>query len=237
LEAVKNADVVVANSNLTRGINAEVYGIPKGRIKVVYPGANPEDVHANESIPSFLEGHEETPMLFFPKGTKQWWNPDTCLRALQKISSDFVAVFTGGTRREADLLKRGAEELGLRENLIYVDRLSDEDMSSTYTRSSVVVSIPTRQPFGLIPLEALLCGSPSVVSRESGVSEVLLDGEEVLTVDHRDPGELSEAVERLIADSGFRDEMVSRGRSKVMEKLTIDSFTNEVLQLARRTAP
>jgi glycosyltransferase involved in cell wall biosynthesis len=234
IEAVRASDIIIANSLLTRDINARVYGFKPEDIRVVYPGVDPKSVHPNYAVPGFLQPfHEEgIPILFFPKGVKSWWNSETCLEALEKLKFEYISVFTGGTSKEKEHLDNRAEKLGMKESIIIIDNLPNPLMNSIYTNSSVVISIPRRQPFGLIPLEALICGTPPIISKMSGVSEVLENGGEVLTINHQDPDELAHGIKRLIHDQEFKTELVKNGKTKVKDYLTIDRFGEEMLDLA-----
>jgi D-inositol-3-phosphate glycosyltransferase len=165
----------------------------------------------------------------FPRGAQFWRNPEVCLQALQRLRiGDFVAVFTGGADYEASALLKRAKMLGLTGKVIWIQELSDEELNAMYSRSSLVVSIPKRQPFGLIPLEALVCGAPPIISWSSGVAEVLRDGVDAICVHENDAEKLAGAIETLILDAGLRAKIVSNGRQRVLAEFTSGRFVKEV---------
>jgi glycosyltransferase involved in cell wall biosynthesis len=230
IEAVAGSDTILANSELTREINSKVYGIDEPRIGVVYPGVNAARTISSTSAPKLVAQYvkERIPIVFIPRGTQSWRNPEICLGALAKLSSPFRGVFTGGTEHDGNRLLKLAKRLGIAESILWVQELSDADLDGLYSHSSVVISIPKRQPFGLIPLEALIHGAPPIISSSSGVSEVLRDQVDAIHINERDCEELANAVETLILDDNVRAKLVSNGRKTVLEKLTSARFVEEM---------
>ncbi|MBS7638845.1 glycosyltransferase family 4 protein, partial [Candidatus Bathyarchaeota archaeon] len=175
-KAVRRSDMIIANSRLSRRANAKTYCVEESQIRVVYPGVNVERMTPISTPPEIIKryGKREVPIIFFPKGAQFWMNQDVCLMALRRIRvGDYVAVFTGGKGQEVASLFKKSRTLGLEDKIIWVGELTEEELRSIYSHSSLVVSLPKRQPFGLIPLEALACGVPPIISSQSGVAEVL----------------------------------------------------------------
>lgn len=231
VEAVRGSDMILANSCLSKKVNADTYGIDESHIEVVYPGVNLGCIAPSVAVPPFIRKpvEEGIPVIFFPRGTQFWRNPEVCLRALQSLGTKrFVAVFTGGSKHEASSLIKWANVLKIADKVIWVQELTNYELNAVYSHSSLVVSIPKRQPFGLIPLEALVCGTPPVISSPSGVSEVLRDGIEAICIHEGDLNELVDAIEMLMLDTENRSRIVSNGRQKVLSEFTSSRFANEM---------
>jgi glycosyltransferase involved in cell wall biosynthesis len=228
--AVKKSNTIIANSQLTKRANSKAYGINESDIEVVYPGVNPERIAPSIPLPELIAKHvkESVPLIFIPKGAQLWRSPETCLKALKRLRTNFKAVFTGGADYEARNLLKRARALGIADEVLWTKDLLNQELSATYLRSSLVISIPKHQSFGLIPLEALLHWSPPIISKTSGVSEVLRDGVEAIHVDENDSEELADAIEKLISDDETRRKIVFNGRRTVLEKLTLTRFIKEV---------
>lgn len=229
--AVRKCDLLIANSLLSRKINAEVYRTSESDIEVIYPGVHTEFFAPSSIVPQVVNKYvkEEKPIIFIPKGTQFWRNPAVCLQALRNLRKiDFVAVFTGGADYEVAALISRAKNLGLVNKVLWVQELLDEEINALYSRSSLVISIPKRQSFGMMPLEALLCGTPAVISSSSGVSEVLRDGEETMIVHDDSPEELADALEVLLSDVETRSRIVFNGKRKVLEKFASNRFVSEM---------
>jgi glycosyltransferase involved in cell wall biosynthesis len=93
------------------------------------------------------------------------------------------------------------------------------------------VVVPSRggEPFGLINIEAGAARKPVVATRDGGISEVIVDGENGFLVDPEDLEGLVRATERLIDDKALRQRMGERGRRIVEEQFT----TRPVRELER----
>jgi glycosyltransferase involved in cell wall biosynthesis len=140
-----------------------------------------------------------------------------------------VAVFTGGADYEVSSLLRHAKALGIADKVLWVRELPLGEFNAMYSRSAVVISIAKRQGFGLIPLEALVCGSPPIVSNSSGVSEVLRDGADAICVHEDDSRQLADAIETLILDAQTRTKIISNGKRSVLAEFTSERFVKRML--------
>jgi glycosyltransferase involved in cell wall biosynthesis len=230
ITAIQSGDLLIANSQLTRRINSEIYGVKKP-ISVVYPGVHIDLVSQKFAIPYAIERYvkENKVILFNPKGVQLWRNPDVFLQALKDLKDlDFVAVFTlSGADCQIPLLMKRAHALGVADRVVFVPDLAAEEMAAYYSYSSVVVSIPKRQSFGMIPLEALLYGAPSIISDTSGVCEVLRDGSDVLCVPENDSKRLAKAITAIVQQPVLRDKLVSNGKQKVLMQFNSTRFVAE----------
>jgi glycosyltransferase involved in cell wall biosynthesis len=231
IKAVRRSDMIIANSLLSRRINAEIYGVEESQIKVVYPGVNLERMTPTSIVPKIVDRYVSrgVPIIFFPKGTQLWRNQEICLQALKMLGiEDYVAVFTGGANYEVANLYRRSRILGLDDKVIWIEGLIGEELRSMYSHSSVVVSIPKRESFGLIPLEALACGAAPIISSHSGVAEVLKDGIDAFFIRRESPENLAEGIEMLISDEETRKRIASNGYHRVMTELNSRRFVREI---------
>jgi glycosyltransferase involved in cell wall biosynthesis len=230
-QAIRSGDQILSSSQLSRRANAKAYGIDESKIQVVYPGVNTNDFAPSATVPSLIKEYVEqtVPVIFVPKGAQVWRRPMVCLQAFKQLkTSDFVAVFSGGAPYEATGLLKRAEQLGLKEKVLWVQELPHSEINGLYKHSTAVISIAKRQGFGLIPLEALLCGSASIVSYSSGVSEVLHDGEEAMLVHDDNPQEVATALDSLLLDPRLRQRIVFNGKRKVLKNFTAERYVKEI---------
>jgi glycosyltransferase involved in cell wall biosynthesis len=80
-----------------------------------------------------------------------------------------------------------------------------------YNKARLCVYAPVKEPFGLVPLEAMACGTPVVGVREGGVSESVRHGETGLLTE-RDPRQFAEAIISLLNDPERRTQCGCQGR-------------------------
>lgn len=97
-----------------------------------------------------------------------------------------------------------------------------EALGDRYRTSDVVV-FPTiwEEPFGLVPVEGMACGTPVVATGTGGSGEFLTDGGNCLLVPPRDPAALAAAVTRLAGDAGLRAKLVEGGL-RTADELDVD---------------
>ncbi len=123
--------------------------------------------------------------------------------------------------------------------------LGREDVIALYSHAAVFCCPSIYEPFGIINLEAMACGTPVVGSRVGGIPEVVADGETGLIVDVKlsdapphDPSEpdafargLAEAINRLGLDPELSRRMGEAGRQRVIDIYSWQSIAKQTMAL------
>lgn len=108
-------------------------------------------------------------------------------------------------------LGRLAQQLGVHTRVRFA-RSERGAVASWYARADAVIFAPVwEEPFGLVPLEAMACGTPVVASPTGGSTEFLVDGVNCVAFTSGDAGGLTAALERLAGDSALRRHIVVNG--------------------------
>ncbi len=132
-------------------------------------------------------------------------------------------IVAGGTGRRAYM-----EDVRIRLNGNVRFLGTRADMPRIYNAADLLVLPSEQEPFGLPVLEAMACSVPTIVSRCSGVAEVITDGfDGVLLDDPTNPEELAGKIEGLMCDPEFRRDMGVRAR-KTAEKFSWDEIARQV---------
>jgi glycogen(starch) synthase len=184
-EGMVAADRVIAVSHFTKRVLVERYGIDEGRVVVVHNAVYPVGVGVKRGIVLFLG------RLTVQKGAEFF------LRAACKVK-DFVPDVRFVVAGSGDLLPRLVSEaidLGISDRVVFTGRLSDEEVRYLYGISSVYVMPSVSEPFGITALEAASAGTPVVVSRSAGFSEVFGS---CLRVDFWDVDEMANKIVSLL---------------------------------------
>ncbi|HEU4700974.1 MAG TPA: glycosyltransferase, partial [Conexibacter sp.] len=120
---------------------------------------------------------------------------------------DAELVIAGGPPRaqlcrdpEAQRLRALAEECGVADRVDLRGRMDREDVAALLRSADAVVCVPWYEPFGIVPLEAMACGTPVVASAVGGMIDSVVDGVTGIHVPPRDPERLAEALGPLLAD-------------------------------------
>lgn len=137
---------------------------------------------------------------------------ETAIRAMARLGADATLEVQGtGDPTERDRLVALARELGVDDRVRFdaVDRA--ELVARYHAADAVVFPSEWEEPFGLVPLEAMACGTPVVATGVGGSGEFLVDGVNCVLFRAGDPDDLAAAVRRLAGDEDLRGELTEQG--------------------------
>ena len=103
-------------------------------------------------------------------------------------------------------------------------------MNKIFSASDIYVLSSVSEPFGIAPLEAMSFGIASIISKQSGVSEIVKNA---LKVDFWDVNKLAESINFLIENPEERKELGLKGKREV-EKIAWDSAALKIEEIYRR---
>lgn len=169
-EGLERADAVIAVSNYTKSKIMESYGIPEPKITVVHNAIDREDIP--QIIPVPKRGRKT--VLYLGRITLQK-GPDYFIEAAKKAleaDPEIRFVIAGSGDMEPRIIERAAE-LGIAQNVLFAGFLKDDELHQAYRMANIYVMPSVSEPFGITPLEAAMNHTPAIVSRQSGVTEVL----------------------------------------------------------------
>ncbi|HXC50905.1 MAG TPA: glycosyltransferase [Candidatus Limnocylindrales bacterium] len=202
------ADRIVAVSDFTRRKILEQYpGVDSAKLRVVHNGIE-QAGQADVECPPLGERHPV--VLFLGRLTAQK-GPEWFLRAAElvhRLRPDTQFVVAGGGEMLPWMIERAAD-LGLAASFFFTGFLSGDDIVRAYEMADVFVMPSVSEPFGLVPVEAMLRGTPAIVSRQSGVSEVI---RHCLKVDFWDTADLADKIIGVIDHRPLAESLSSGGR-------------------------
>ena len=229
-QAVNDADLLIAVSKRTREQLKTHLGADEKKIRVVYNGVDSGKYRA----PSANDPYSKPPLsvqtdgkhvvLFLGRLTEQK-GPVQFLHAAKKVleKRQDVLFFIAGTGELMPLLINLSMELNLGDHVRFLGYLSDADQRRIYRAADVYVMPSTSEPFGITALEALASGTPIIVSRTSGVSEVV---KSALRVDFWDIAGMAQKIISVIQYAPLRSSMTS-GASADLSHLTWDEVAHK----------
>lgn len=104
-------------------------------------------------------------------------------------------------------------------SLTILTRISDEELVQWYNRAVLLAYAPYLEPFGLVALEAMACGTPVVAVAEGGTRESIRSGETgMLTM--RDEAAFAEAIEQVMSDGALATRLADAARAEVAHRWT-----------------
>jgi lipopolysaccharide/colanic/teichoic acid biosynthesis glycosyltransferase len=198
------------------------YGLDRTRYRLSgVTGTRVQAIRANLTVPIVLFVGRLVPY----KGV------DVLLEAIKGLDALTVIVGDGPCRMS---LMAAAIESGLGERVRFMGDVSDPELLAWYHACDVLVlpSVSRQEAFGMVQLEAMLCGHP-VVSTElrTGTSWVNQHERTGLVVTPRDATALRGALERLCGDHEVRDQFGDAGRTRVIEMFTAEAMCRATVSL------
>ena len=107
------------------------------------------------------------------------------------------------------------EELGLRDDVLFLGYVPSDDLVSLFNMAEVFAFPSLYEGFGLPVIEAMACGTPVVTTRAGSLSEVA--GDAALTVDPLSVGELTDALIAVVSDATLAETLRERGLARASQ--------------------
>jgi len=213
-KAFHGADSIVTVSNFTKQLVSKKYGIEQDKLIVVHNGINLES--AKELPPVLSELKEQGKKIVFYNGriTIQK-GVDYFVRAARKVvdmEPDVIFVINGTGDMKRQVLHLVAS-LGLSKNFIFSGELWGDERDRIYNCADLLVMPSVSEPFGLVPLEAIQHGTPVLISKQSGVSEVLTHA---LKVDFWDIDEMANKIIAALRYPVMNNQLVKEGKIELL---------------------
>lgn len=203
------ADRVMAVSNLTRNIVINRYGIPAEKVVTVHNAVRfaENDTEAPE------RGVEDKIVTFLGRITYQK-GPDYFVEAAAKVLKRLpnVRFVMAGSGDMMNHVIRRVARLGIADRFHFTGFLRGEDVHKMFQLSDVYVMPSVSEPFGISPLEAMRSNVPVIISKQSGVAEVL---DYAVKVDYWDVDALADAIYGLIRYPSLSNMFASKGLEEV----------------------
>lgn len=250
--ALEMADAIVAVSTSTRDDVLRLFDVDPAKVHVIPNGIDTDEYTAIDRPLLLAERGIDVKrpyVLFVGRMTRQK-GLYYLLKAIEHIDPQLQIVLCAG---ESDTPRLQAELEGMVEDLrerrpgiVWIpEMVSRRATVALYSHAAVFCCPSIYEPFGIINLEAMACGTPVVATAVGGIPEVVADGETGFLVDARlsdqpphdpmDPDglarDLADAINRLGLDPELRRTMGEAGRRHVVEKFSWANIAKQTLEL------
>ena len=215
------ADRVIAVSELTRRIVIGKYGIPAEKVVTVHNA-----VRFGESEDAVPERAVKDKVVTFLGRITYQKGPDYFVEAAAKVLQrvpDVRFVMAGSGDLMNHVVRRVAQ-LGIADRFHFTGFLKGGEVQRMFRLSDVYVMPSVSGPFGISPLEAMRSGVPVIISRQSGVAEVL---DYAIKVNYWDVDALADAIYGLLTYPALGRMFASKG----LEEVTGLKWTNAAAKI------
>lgn len=214
------ADAVITCSHYMRDHVSDIYGLDDQRVAVIPNGIDPLDLQPVEDLDAlrarFAQPHERLVLLVgrlvYEKGFQ------IALEALPGVIERLgdVRFLVAGSGTAETELKEQAGKLGLLDHGTFMGWIGDDVLHSLYRIADLTVVPSIYEPFGLVALEAMASGCPTIVADTGGLREVVPNEEVGLRFRSRDPQSLATMMERVLSDAELRDRLIAEASEHVL---------------------
>lgn len=211
-QGMHGATRIIPVSYLTRNLVIRHYGISADKLEVVYNAID----FSEDATPQLTPvGRDEKIVLFLGRITMQK-GPEYFLAAAKKVleyepNTRFIMAGSG------DLIRKSIEmaaALGIGHKVLFTGFLRGDDVSRVFRMAHLYVMPSVSEPFGIAPLEALANDTPVLISKQSGVSEILTHA---LKVDFWDIDEMANKIIAVLRHPPLQATLREHGNFEVRQ--------------------
>jgi glycogen synthase len=246
------ADAVIAVSQGTRDDILRVSPARPERTHVIYNGIDTHlyrPVSEADALVEFGVDPARPIVLFVGRITRQKGIVHLA-RAIPRIDPNAQVVLLAGAPDTKEIAVEMEEAVAAarreRGSVIWIQRMLPREQAIQFYSHATVFCCPSiYEPFGIINLEAMACGTPVVGSKVGGIPEVVVDGETGILVPLEQQAEspfealepaqfsadLASAINRLLGDPRLRQRMSDAGRKRVEDKFAWDAIARQTAAL------
>lgn len=216
---------------------------PKGNIDIIPCGT---DIHRFGSLNQQQAKAElgidpETKVVFYVGRFDQRKGIETLVRAMGQSqlrqNSNLKLIIGGGSRpgqsdgMERERIESIVDELGMRSFTVFPGRISDEVLPVYYAAADVCVVPSHYEPFGLVAIEAMASGTPVVASDVGGLQFTVVPEETGLLAPPKDDVAFAFAIDRILMNPAWRDQLGQAARKRVETKFSWDGVAEQLSEL------
>ncbi len=210
---------IIAVSILTKNIVAHHYGIEPGKVEVVY---NAVEINGNGFDEEKYKIHKDEKIVLFLGRITMQKGPEYFLAAAKKVLEvmDNVKFVMAGS---GDMIRRTIEmaaAMGIGHKVLFTGFLRGPDVERVFKMADLYVMPSVSEPFGIAPLEAMSHDVPVIVSKQSGVSEIL---NHALKVDFWDVNEMANKIVAVLRHPPLASTLRQHGSFDVRKRTWVDA--------------
>jgi len=243
LERAKWDYIVTFCDHVTRGTKEQAPHLEN--LRKIYPGIDVNTFSPDNNDPKWADklGMHDRPVIIHPARMLPWKGVIYSIRAMKIIREEFpdALLIVTDTEDIVDWIRelkgykqqvlQEIEDLGLQDNVI-TQPFPYTELPWVYNYCDIV-TYPTigEEPFGLVPVEAMACAKPTVVTKSGGLVESVIDGETGFVIGKKDPDALADRIVRLLRDKDLAAQFGSAGRERAISVFSRERMASETAEL------
>jgi glycogen synthase len=232
--AVENADRVIAVSNPMREDILHHFNVDPRRVVVLHNGIDPEVFRPVPETEALERFGVRTPYVLFVGRITEQKGIFHLLEAVPHLPGGVQVVLCAAAPDTPEIEQRLRRIVAAHPNVLWINQMVPvETVRQLYSHAAVFVCPSIYEPFGLINLEAMACGTAVVASGVGGILEVVDHDRTGILVSPGKPDELGAALRRLLENPEVARRMGEEGRRRVEEMFSWSIIARKTEELYR----
>lgn len=235
---LKYVDKIVAISKNNQKILEKLYPKHKNKITMIHNGIDltwwqsqllrltKGDIERIKT--QVFQAHMDTLILIAIAELHERKGLKYLIEAVSELAREYpnIKLVIVGEGKERNNLEKLGDKLKLKANLVFLGR--QKNIPQLLSSSDIFV-LPSaeREAFGLVNLEAMICGLPVVTTKVGGIPEIVKDGETGFLVEPQNAKALKESLKSLIENAKLRKSMGEKGKKRVMQNFSAEKMARE----------
>ena len=225
------ASEVIVNSSFMKSEIQRLFGLPFDKINVIPNGINLSNFTGIERDYDFRRQYamdNEKIILYvgrlvYEKGVQH------LIAAMPKILSNYndAKLIIAGRGGMMDELRAEASNLGLNDKIYFTGYLNSKQVQKMYKCADVAVFPSTYEPFGIVALEAMLAGVPTVVSDVGGLDEIVTHGVDGMKSYAGNANSIADSVTALLYDHQLATNVSKKAKQKVKDQFNWEKIAQD----------
>ena len=222
------ASKIITVSNLTRDIVINKYQINPDKVETVYNAVEPVKISEDVVVE---KGFDEKVVTFLGRITLQK-GPEYFIEAANKVLKAMPSVrfVMAGSGDMMEKMMRRAAALKITDHFHFTGFLKGKDVFTMLSLSDVYIMPSVSEPFGISPLEAMQSNVPVIISKQSGVSEILTHA---VKTDFWDIDAMADAIYGILNYPALSQMFIKNGKEEVV-RLKWDNSARHVRDIYYR---
>jgi glycosyltransferase involved in cell wall biosynthesis len=229
------AKKIIAVSENTKKDLMRLYNVPEGKIEVIYEGISDSNFQFSNNFQTIFNDKIFKHYFLFVGRLEERKNICGIIEAFEILKSKYnisqKLVLAGKFGYGGEKIKDKINQSNYKDDIILPGYISDEEKFELLKNADLFIFATFYEGFGLPILEAQSMGTPVVTSNLSSMPEIA--GESAVLVDPKDPNAIAEAVQKLISDESYKNDIIEKGRENV-KRFSWEKCAREIADIIKK---
>lgn len=248
-EIIKFSDRIIAESPYEKEDLTKSYNVNPSKIKIIPAGVDPKKFKPlDKKICRQMLKLDEDAVIILYIGRLEWRKGiGTLISAFAKLlkmnptsDDDIRLMIVGGSigkrgnandKKEYKRLKEVAIQKGVEKQVSFIGQISQDKVKYYYNSANICVVPSYYEPFGIVPLESMASGIPTIASSVGGLQYSVKDNKTGLQAPPRASNILAEKINMLLANPILAEKIIANAKVRVKEKFTWPTVAKEFSDL------